>query len=57
MQDLLSGHVGVTATRDLARSALPDAPVVATERRPPRRRVRRGGARALRRLADHLAPA
>ena len=57
MHNLLSGPVGVMATRDLARSALPDAPVVAAERRPPRRRVRRGGARALRRLADRLAPA
>jgi hypothetical protein len=56
MQDLLSGHVGVMATRDLARSALPDAPVVAAERRPSRR-VRPGGARALRRLAGHRAPA
>jgi hypothetical protein len=57
MQDLLSGHVGVMATRNLARSALPDAPVVAADQRSPRRRIRRGGARALRRLTDHLAAA
>jgi hypothetical protein len=57
MHNLLSGPVGVMATRHLARSALPDAPVVAAERRPPRRRVRRGGARALRRLAHRLVAA
>jgi hypothetical protein len=57
MQDLLSGHVGVMATRNLARSALPDAPVVAVDQRSPRPRGRRRTARALRRLAHRLAAA
>lgn len=46
------------ATRELARSALPDSPVVsAAVPPPPRRRLRRGAALTLHRLADRLQPA
>ena len=38
-------------TRELAHSALPDAPVVSSQE-PPRGRIRRGAAQALHRLAD-----
>ena len=42
-------------TRELAHSALPDAPVVPTAvEDPSRRRLRRGAALALHRLADRL---
>jgi hypothetical protein len=46
------------STRDLARSALPDAPLVpAAVQAPQRRRLRRGAALALHRLADRVGPA
>jgi hypothetical protein len=46
------------STRDLARSALPDAPQVpAAVQAPQFRRLRRGAALALHRLADRLGPA
>jgi hypothetical protein len=46
------------ATRELALSALPDAPVVPfTETAPPRHRVRRGAAVTLYWIADRLQPA
>jgi hypothetical protein len=55
--DLIGGRLAVQQTRDLAHSALPDAPV----RRDPEpvavRPLRRGAAVALRRLADRLEPA
>ncbi|HEX6677733.1 MAG TPA: hypothetical protein VF486_22265 [Actinomycetes bacterium] len=40
-------------TRELAHSALPDAPTISPQERP-RGRVRRGTAQALHRLADRL---
>ena len=46
------------ATRELARSALPDAPVIPfAEAAPPRHRVRRGAALTLHWLADRVQPA
>jgi hypothetical protein len=45
------------STRDLARSALPSAPSVPWDEQAPRRRLRRGAALALHRLADRLAAA
>jgi hypothetical protein len=58
MFELVSSLVAREATHRFTRSALPDAPVVAPERRRlPWRPVRRGTAAALRRLADRLAPA
>jgi hypothetical protein len=46
------------STRDLARSALPDAPSVSwAVQAPQRRRLRRGAALALHRLADRLGAA
>jgi hypothetical protein len=46
------------STRDLARSALPDAPLVTeTVQASQLRRLRRGAAVALHRLADRLGPA
>jgi hypothetical protein len=45
------------STRDLARSALPAAPVVpSADQAPPRRRLRDGAALALHRLTDRLQP-
>ena len=42
-------------TRDLAHSALPDAPTIPVSlEEAPRRRIRRGTASALHRLADRL---
>ena len=45
------------STRDLARSALPDAPSISWDVPAPPRRLRRGAALALQRLADRLAAA
>jgi hypothetical protein len=60
MYDLLGASIPVAASRELAMSALPDAPVVADERRRGRRRLRRGSGRlrlrtalVLRRFAEH----
>lgn len=45
-------------TRDLARSAMPDAPVIPfAEAEQPRQRMRRGAAVTLHWLADRLQPA
>jgi hypothetical protein len=52
MYDLLAVPIVVQLTRDEARSARPDAPIVATRPRPHRARART--AMALRWLADHL---
>jgi hypothetical protein len=55
----IAAVIGVGASRSLARSALPDAPVVPD--RPPRQlrlaRSRRALAAGLRRAADRVAPA
>jgi len=55
----IATEIAVRVTRDHARSALPDAPVIDDTAAPPRprqeRRIR--VARALRRLADRLEPA
>lgn len=58
--DFAAYFLGVSATRALAHSALPDAPVVpepepAVRQRAPR--LRRGAAAALHRLADRLQSA
>jgi hypothetical protein len=46
------------STRDLARSALPGAPMVpAADQASQLRRLRRGAALALQRLADRVGPA
>ena len=46
------------ATRELAHAALPDSPTAPVAvQPPPRRRLRRGAALALHRLADRLQPA
>lgn len=51
----IESYIAVPLTRDLARSALPDAPVLdASSTARPRRRVRT--ARLLRRVADRLEP-
>jgi hypothetical protein len=56
MFDPIAGWL-VRETGDLARSALPDAPVIGAPERVQSRRVRRRAARSLRRLADRLEPA
>jgi hypothetical protein len=60
MYDLLWASIAVAASRELAMSALPDAPVVADERRRGRPQPRRGSGRlrlrtalALRRFVEH----
>jgi hypothetical protein len=45
------------STRDLARSALPGAPLVPAVQASQRRRIRRSAALALHRLADRVGPA
>ncbi|HZD02076.1 MAG TPA: hypothetical protein VFA46_18370 [Actinomycetes bacterium] len=57
MFDPIAGWLVVRATGDLARSALPDAPVIREPERVKSRRVRRRAALSLRRLADRLEPA
>jgi hypothetical protein len=57
MLDPITGWLVVRGTSDLARSALPDAPVVSEPERVRSRRVRRRAALSLRRLADRLEPA
>jgi hypothetical protein len=62
MLEFATAHqIGQQVTRDLAHSALPGAPVIPLTvqpvRRRVRRRVRRGAALMLYRLADRLQPA
>jgi hypothetical protein len=57
MLDPIAGWLVVRETGDLARSALPDAPVIGAPERVQSRRVRRRAAHSLRRLADRLEPA
>jgi hypothetical protein len=57
MLDPIAGRLVVQVTQDLARSALPDAPVIRQPERVKSRRVRRRAALSLRRLADRLEPA
>jgi hypothetical protein len=57
MLDPIAGWLVVRQTGDLARSALPDAPVIREPERVKSRRVRRRAALFLRRLADRLEPA
>jgi hypothetical protein len=57
MLDPITGWLVVRGTSDLARSALPDAPVVSEAEGVRSRRVRRRAALSLRRLADRLEPA
>jgi hypothetical protein len=45
------------STRDLARSALPDAPSIPSDEQAPQRRLRRGAALALHKLAGRLGAA
>jgi len=54
-----AGYVAAQqATRELALSALPDAPVIPfAEAAPPHHRIRRGAAVTLHWLADRLQPA
>ena len=51
------GTGAVASTNTIARSALPDSPVVEDRQRPRSRRIRRSTAWRLRRIADRLAPA
>ncbi len=57
MLDPIAARMAVQDTRDLARSALPDAPVRPGPERAAARPLRRRAAVALRRLADRLEPA
>lgn len=57
MFDPIAGVYVLRASGDLARSALPDAPVIREPERVRSRRVRRRAALSLRWLADRLEPA
>jgi hypothetical protein len=57
MENLLVVHLAVKSNRPLAQSALPDAPVVSSRQRLPRRRLRRSTSLKLRRIADRFAAA
>ena len=57
MLDPITGQLAVRQTRDLARSALPDAPVHPEPETVAARPLRRRTAVALRHLADRLEPA
>jgi hypothetical protein len=57
MLEPIAGWLVARRTGDLARSALPDAPVTREPERVKPRRVRRRAALSLRRLADRLEPA
>jgi hypothetical protein len=56
MHNPLWAPIAVIASRELALSALPDAPVVAHERRRESRRLRRGTWRLRRRTALRFRP-
>jgi hypothetical protein len=57
MLDLIAGRLATQQARELARSALPDAPVRRQPERAAARPLRRRTALALHRLADRLEPA
>lgn len=57
MFDPIAGRLAFQVTRDLARSALPDAPVILHPQPARARPLRRRTAVVLRRLADRLEPA
>ncbi len=57
MSDQMAGLLAVQQTRDLAHSALPDAPVQPDRQPVASGRMRRIAALALHRLADRLEPA
>lgn len=57
MLDPIAGGLVVRETGDLARSALPDAPVIREPERVKSRRLRRRAALSLRWLADRVEPA
>lgn len=57
MFDPIAGWLIVRGTSDLARSALPDAPVICEPERAKPGQVRRRAAFSLRWLADRLEPA
>lgn len=57
MLDPIAGHLAIQQTRELARSALPDAPVRQQPEPAEAWPLRRRTALALRRLADRLEPA
>jgi len=57
MHDLIYGHLAIQQTRELARSALPDAPVCSQPKPATPGPLRRRTALALRRLADRLESA
>jgi hypothetical protein len=56
MSNLLWAPIAVTAGRELAMSGLPDAPVVAADKRGASRPVRRGSWRLTRRAVRPLRP-
>jgi hypothetical protein len=56
MLDPIAGRLAVQEVRNLARSALPGAPVCPVPEPIPARRLRRRSAVALRWLADRLEP-
>jgi hypothetical protein len=57
MHELIAGHLAVQQTRELARSALPDAPIRRQPEPAAARPLRRRTAMALRQLADRLEAA
>jgi hypothetical protein len=57
MLDPIAGHLAIQQTSELARSALPDAPVRRQPEPAAARPLRRRTALALRRLADRLEAA
>ena len=57
MYEPIAARLAVRMTGDLARSALPDAPVRHGAERVRAARLRRWSSHALRRLADRLEPA
>jgi hypothetical protein len=56
MSEPVAAGLAVQATRDLALSALPGAPVLRDAEPVPARPLRRRAARALHRVADRLEP-
>jgi hypothetical protein len=57
MDNLLGVHVAVAANRTFSRSALPDAPTVATQQRPAAHQLRRRVSWRLHRIVGNLDPA